>query len=243
MSIRKLNRFLFPCALVGIIGFSNPAMAAGSDPLESLNRKIFAFNETIDRWLMRPVADAYVELAPSPIQRGIGNVLWNLADATSVLNSVLQGRMDDASLGLARFVVNTTAGVGGLFDVGTEIGLDRRYADFGQSLARWGASSGPYLVLPVLGRSSVRDGIGVAVDALGLSVPAHLSSTQARSMIGGTALVHTRSQYVDVDDLITGDRYVFYREAYLQRRTELTGDPSNGWDFSYFESDPLDDDL
>ena len=216
------------------------AAAPSEDPLESVNRVTFEFNRITDRWFLRPIAKTYSVLAPDFVQRGIGNALRNLRDVNYAVNAALQGRFSDAGKNTARVAVNSTVGLGGLFDVATRSGIHGERADFGQTLAALRIPSGPYIVIPLLGPSTVRDGIGFGVDAVALSVPSHISSSDARLAIWGTAFVHARAGLLSTDELLTGDRYVFMREAYLQRRERfLEGDKADGVsdfdDFSDFE--------
>ncbi len=219
-----------------------------ADPLETINRGVFAFNDTTDRWVLRPLADTYSDLTPGFIRRGVGNALRNLRDVNYAFNALFQGRWDDAAANASRFAFNSTLGLAGTIDVASKSGLESSYADFGQTLATWGMPSGPFVMIPIFGPSTMRDGAGFAVDAMVLSVPAHIESSEVSAAIWGTALVHTRSQLLVRDDLVTGDRYFFMRDAYLQRRRvslgedvelESFGDFSDdfGGDFSDFEDD------
>ena len=121
------------------------------DPLEPVNRKIYAFNDWADRYVLRPVARGYLYVAPEPVERGVSNFIRNIVDFNIIINSVLQGRLEDSVHSTGRFVVNTTLGLAGFFDVATRIGLERREADFGQTLATWGLGEGPFLMVPILG--------------------------------------------------------------------------------------------
>ncbi|MEO1078350.1 MAG: VacJ family lipoprotein [Pseudomonadota bacterium] len=210
------------------------------DPLESINRGVFAFNDTTDRWLLRPLADTYTDLAPSFVRRGVSNALRNLRDVNYAINALFQGRWDDAAANASRFAFNSTLGLAGTIDVATAGGIDSSYADFGQTLATWGMPSGPFIMIPIIGPSTLRDGAGFGVDAAVLSVPAHIESTEVSAAIWGTAVVHTRSQLLGMDDLVTGDRYIFMRDAYLQRRRVTLGEDvelDNFGDFGDFEDD------
>ncbi len=215
-----------------------------TDPLETINRGVFAFNDTTDRWVLRPLADTYSDLAPGFVRRGVGNALRNLRDVNYAFNALFQGRWDDAAANASRFAFNSTIGLAGTIDVATASGLESSYADFGQTLATWGMPAGPFIMIPIFGPSTMRDGAGFAVDAMVLSVPAHIESSEVSAAIWGTALVHTRSQLLGMDDLVTGDRYIFIRDAYLQRRRVTLGEDVElesfgdfGGDFGDFEDD------
>jgi phospholipid-binding lipoprotein MlaA len=219
------------------------------DPLEPINRAVFQFNEAADRWVLKPVATTYSDLAPRPVQAGIGNALRNLRDVNYALNALFQGRVQHALSNTGRVVMNSTLGLAGAFDVATPAGIESNYADFGQTLSTWGIPAGPFVMLPVIGPSTLRDGAGFAVDAAVLSVPSRIPSDDVRLALWGTAIVHARAQLTNLDDLITGDRYIFFRDAYLQRRAEVLGDPApyeqeSFGDFGDFgEFDDYEDDL
>ena len=190
------------------------------DPSESTNRRLREFNEKVDTNLARPVAVVYQKNVPEPVQTGVGNFFGNLKDIWSTVNNALQARpMDTAETGL-RVAVNTVFGVFGLFDVATWAGLQRRSADFGQTLGVWGVPSGPYLVLPLLGPSTARDTVGWTFDNH-YNLWNGVEPTGLRN--NGTALrvVHMRAGYLGLDTSLNEvalDKYSFVRDAYLQRR-------------------------
>ncbi|MEM6484461.1 MAG: VacJ family lipoprotein [Pseudomonadota bacterium] len=213
----------FICTLLFIAGAAGAH--AAEDPLEKINRKIFSFNMQADRWVVKPVATAYSNVTPKPIKRSVTNALENIRDVNYALNALLQGRLKDAATSASRVAINTTAGVAGLLDVASKIGLKKKYADFGQTLASWHVPSGPYVMLPIFGPSSLRDGIGLAADAFALSVQAQLSLEGRLGYLGATT-IDSRSGLLNVEPLVTGDRYIFFREAYLQTRALLTAPPA-----------------
>lgn len=135
------------CTLLFVAGTAGAY--ATEDPLEGVNRKIFSFNMQADRWLVKPVATAYAKVTPKPVKRGITNALENIRDVNYAVNALLQGRLKDAAMSVTRVAVNTTAGVAGLIDVASKIGVQKQYADFGQTLASWHVPSGPYVMLPL----------------------------------------------------------------------------------------------
>jgi phospholipid-binding lipoprotein MlaA len=215
---------------------SAPASAfSGKDPLEPINRPIFAFNNTLDRLAIRPIAMGYDFVMPAPAQRLVSNVLANLYDVTSTLNAALQLRGKGVAQSGGRVLMNTTFGLVGLFDVASSVGIEPYRTDFGQTLALWGVPEGPYLMLPLFGPRTVRSGTGTLVDTFALSVPPQLDSRALRNTIWGVELIHWRARFLDTDQLITGDRYIFVRDAYLQQRSLLVNDGEVIDEFSDFE--------
>lgn len=197
------------------------------DPLERFNRAMFTFNEHFDRYLMKPVAKGYRAVVPSVVRRGVANFFGNLGEPITAVNNLLQGKPQQAGADTARFLINSTLGVFGFVDVATHLGLQKNDEDFGQTLAVWGVSDGPYLVLPILGPSSFRDAFGMAVDYYYLYPPAYAgSSTRSKLVVGST--VSTREQLLDASDILEQaageDPYVFLREFYRQRRRHLIYD-------------------
>lgn len=211
------------------------AVLASNDPLEPINRPIFAFNDFVDRYALRPLAKGYDVVVPQLAQQGIGNFFSNLYDVTSTLNAVLQWRWDRAASSSSRVLVNSTLGFAGLFDVATPMGLTRYRTDFGQTLALWGVPEGPYVMLPLFGPRTFRSGSATVVDTLFLSVPWYLPERETRWALWGVEFVHLRSQLLQADTLMTGDRYIFVRDAYLQQRSSLVNDGEVQDDFSNFE--------
>lgn len=191
---------------------------AEPDPWQTLNRGTYAVNERLDRYLLRPVARVYA-FVPQFMQRGIGNFFNNVGEPYTVVNDVLQAKPVKALRDSGRFAVNTTVGLGGLFDPATKLGLVREPEDFGQTLAVWRVPAGPYLVLPLLGPSSVRDAIGRAPAWLG-GDPVGYLDTPARWYVRGLAVVDVRAGLLGFDQLLAQqpDAYAFVREAYLQNR-------------------------
>ena len=190
------------------------------DPYESMNRGIYAFNEALDEAAIRPAATLYEAITPEFVSLAVSNFFGNLRDMQSALNDLLQGKVPMALEGAMRVTVNSTLGLAGLIDVGTDMGLERRVEDFGQTMGVWGVSSGPYLVLPLLGPSSVRDAFGITVDMLTDPLLLHTRDTLEYSA-AALRLVDDRAQLLPTD-LILGtaaiDEYSYVRDAYLQRR-------------------------
>jgi phospholipid-binding lipoprotein MlaA len=196
------------------------------DPWENFNRKIFAFNEALDVHVLQPVATGYVNVVPQPVRTGVTNFFGNMQDAWSAVNNVLQGKPSNAMQDLMRVGTNTIFGVFGAVDVASDMGFDHQFEDFGQTLGHWGFGAGAYLVLPVLGPSSVRDTIGLPLDRA--ASPALLIN-EGSTQFGITLLqlINTRANLLGatrVIDEISLDKYTFVRDAYLQRRRSLVFD-------------------
>ncbi len=200
------------------------------DRFERLNRSIYAFNMVLDRNILRPVARGYVKVTPRFVRTRVTDFMSNLVYPTTLINDFLQGKADDGANDLARLVVNTTIGIGGLFDPASRMGIDRHDEDFGQTLGRWGVHSGPYLMLPFLGPSTVRDSIGMGTDYLALyeiiSVNVLQENTYLEYGLFAVKTVNTRAGLLDTDQILerTYDPYAFLRNAYLQRREYLIHD-------------------
>lgn len=199
------------------------------DPLEPLNRAVYSFNETLDRYVMRPVASGYRTAIPPPIRHGVSNFFNNLYEPTVMVNNLLQGKFKAAAADLGRFVTNTTLGVFGLFDIAGWSGLPAHSEDFGQTLGSWGVQEGPYLVLPFFGPSNIRDGIGRYGDYLTYP-PSYMEQQSAYWKLFALQTVDTRAQLLDAGDILEQaagkDPYIFVREAYRQRRRSLINDGS-----------------
>jgi phospholipid-binding lipoprotein MlaA len=186
-----------------------------NDPLEPLNRKTLAFNEFLDHGLLRPIAKAYVFAVPEMGRTGIHNLLDNMKEPTLFFNNALQGEFKRAGITVERFVINTAFGVGGLFDVATQSGIERQPADFGQTLFVWGVGSGPYLILPIFGPSNPRDAIGQGVDSYAdpFTILANEHGitmlTTARLVVGG---VDDRAQVLEELDNLEKNALDFYAE-------------------------------
>lgn len=193
------------------------------DPLEPVNRKIYRFNEAFDRYTTRPLAKTYREYTPSPVRRGIGNFFDNALYPVTVVNSYLQGKFLQGSSDLARFAVNTTAGVVGLFDVATPLGLEEHDEDFGQTLGVLGLGQGPYLMLPFIGPSSGRDLVGAGVDQF--ANPLNLiDDDTTRIALQAVYLIDLRAGFLGFDRSVRRafDPYILIRTAYLEnRRSEV----------------------
>ncbi len=196
------------------------------DPWESWNRKVFNFNEDVDRAVLKPVATAYINVVPQQARRSVGNFFGNFADAWSSINNMLQGKFEAGFEDATRVGVNTLFGLFGILDVASEMGLEHHYEDFGQTLGRYGVGAGAYVVLPILGPSSVRDAAAIPVDRLA-SPPSFFSGTGTQVGLTALQIVNTRAgllRATRVIDDIALDKYTFVRDAYLQRRRSLVFD-------------------
>jgi phospholipid-binding lipoprotein MlaA len=207
--------------------------AAVNDPLEPLNRKIFWFNDKVDVYFLEPVARGWDFVLPGAAQRSVGNFFENLDFPIVLTNDVLQGKPRDAGVTLGRFLLNTTVGVGGLFDPAEAWGgVEGRQEDFGQTLGRWGLGGGPYLVLPLIGASNLRDTGGLAVDTP-LRVYSFFVPFAASAAATATRTVNLRSLFLEEvrnSKEAALDYYVFVRDAYEQSRRALIEDTTEAVD-------------
>ena len=188
----------------------------GSDPFETFNRKMFQFNTTADRYLLKPIAKVYDKLTPQFVNNGITRFFKNLSEPVSSLNALLQGKPVNASRNLGRFVLNTTVGVLGVMDVATKLGLEAETEDFGQTLAVWGVNSGPYLMLPLLGPSTFR-GVGAKIPASYTNPVSYVDHVPTKNTLIAVELIDARADVLSMESLISGDRYIFIRDTYFQR--------------------------
>ncbi len=198
----------------------NPRVRNRQDPWERWNRKVFSFNEKVDENVLRPVATAYSNLVPSPARQAVDNFFGNFSDAWSAVNLFLQGRFKTGAQQTMRVAVNSVFGLGGLIDIATPSGLDKNTEDLGRTLGYWGVKTGPYIVWPLLGPSSLRD--SVALPANIYYSPAYLfEDGEYKFGISALQIINTRAGLLKVTDMLDGialDKYTFVRDAYLQRR-------------------------
>jgi phospholipid-binding lipoprotein MlaA len=190
------------------------------DPFERFNRSTFAFNDNVDRAILKPVAQGYRAVTPDFVRQGVSNAFANVSDLPTAVNDVLQAKPALAIQHVTRFVVNSTVGVLGLFDVASQMGIDRQREDFGQTLGTWGFNSGPYLVLPLLGSSSVRDALALPVD-FKLDPIFYINDKDVRLGLAGLRVIQERESYLDVEKTVKSvefDPYLFRRDFYLARR-------------------------
>jgi phospholipid-binding lipoprotein MlaA len=196
------------------------------DPWENWNRKVFNFNEGLDNAVLKPVATFYSDVVPQPVRRSVTNFFNNFSDAWSAINNMLQGKFALGFEDATRVGANTLFGLGGILDVASEMGLEHHYEDFGQTLGRYGVGAGAYVVLPILGPSTVRDTAALPLDRLA-TPPAFFDGNGAQLGLGLLQILNTRSNLLGatrVIDDIALDKYTFVRDAYLQRRRSLVFD-------------------
>lgn len=199
------------------------------DPLESFNRGVYQFNDTLDKAVVKPVAQGYDAVVPPPVKLMVSNFFSNLNDVLVAINNLLQFKIADAASDGGRVAVNTTVGIFGLADVASALGLKKHNEDFGQTLGKWGIGNGPYLVLPFFGPSSLRDGVGLVADT-NMSLLQRVDEVDVRNRLIATNVVDKRANLLNKEEVLDTaalDRYAFIRDAYLQRRRSLVydGDP------------------
>jgi len=189
------------------------------DPWERFNRSVFSFNDALDRAIAKPVAKGYVKITPRVVRTGISNAYSNLDTVPTIINDTLQGKFRQAGRDSARFLLNSTLGLGGLFDPASSAGLESNEEDLGQTLGKWGVKSGPFLMLPVLGPSSVRDAFSRAADTF-LEPVWYLEDDSTRYLIRLGDLLDQRASLLELDAQLerSYDKYAFIRNAWLQRR-------------------------
>lgn len=214
----------FNTLLVGLMLISAATVGAERnpvDPWEAYNRKAYAFNDALDRYLLKPTAKGYKAVAPEFVEIGVANFFDNLFEVRNLVNDLLQGQFTQAGRDGGRFLINTSLGIAGFIDVAKHMGLTESDGeDFGQTLSVWGVGQGPYLVLPFFGVSTVRDAFGMPVNAY-LNPIAYVDHVPTRNSLYGTNAIDARTSLLDAEVLISGDPYIFTRDAYLQRRQFL----------------------
>ena len=199
-----------------ILIFSINIYSEINDPFEELNRTSFQINETVDSVILKPIALTYSK-APTPMKYGITNFFRNLKEVDNTVNQLLQGKPKLALNDLSRFVINSTIGLGGLIDVASNMGLERHDEDFGQTLGVWGIPSGPYLIIPMLGPSSTRDLLSRPISSF-LGGTFHMDDNNVRISLTALDAIETRERLLDVESLLSGDKYDFVRDSYSQSR-------------------------
>lgn len=242
-NMKKLRAVLLIAVLSGLSGCAT----TNKDPLEGVNRGIYKFNDVADRYAIKPVAKAYKAVAPTPVRNGISNFFNNLGTLTTVVNDLLQMKFAQAFTDAGRFVINTTFGIAGFIDVASKDNIPKHSEDFGQTLGYWGVGSGPYLVLPLLGPSTVRDAGGLAFDTVTSDPITYLHNTgqiRAHNQVRLVQFLDKRTQLLDAKDLVDDasiDPYAFMRDAYLQRRASLIQDGLVPQELLQDEFEPDDD--
>lgn len=217
---RAWHRLLAGGAL--LLALAGGALAEDNprDPYEGFNRSMYAVNEAVDKYAAKPVAQVYDKAVPLPVKAGVGNFFGNVGDLWIGVNGALQGKFGEAGVDLGRLLVNSTVGIFGLFDVASELGLEKHEEDFGQTLAVWGAGDGGYLFWPIIGPRTVRDtagwGVDIAVDPVGFVEP-----IASRNSLRLLRFVDVRASLLPADKVVEEaalDKYAYIRDAYLQRR-------------------------
>ena len=230
-----LTRYLllFTLLLAGTPGVAEDA-PVNKDPWEPFNRKMYVFNDTLDRWVLKPTAKGYKFIMPDFAEQGVTNFITNVYDFNSFFNSILQGEFAGSMNAGGRFLINSTVGLLGLVDVATEMGIEPFRSDFGQTLAVWGVGSGPFVMMPVIGPRTVRSTVGYFADTYS-SIPALLNDNPIAWTFWTVEIIDYRARLLDAEDLMTGDRYIFLRDAYLQRREFFVTRGKVDDDFSDFD--------
>lgn len=212
-------------AVLGLVIILMQGCATGpsvnpADPMEPLNRAVFGFNEGVDRVLIRPVAIIYDQAVPALVRKGVGNFFGNISDVWSVANNLLQFKPKEAAETFMRVSFNTVFGFAGIVDIASELRLPKNRQDFGQTLGVWGVNSGPYVVLPILGPSSVRDSVGTVID-LNVDPIGNLRDVPLRNSLQATRIVERRAELLETTNALDQaalDKYTFTRDIYLKRR-------------------------
>jgi phospholipid-binding lipoprotein MlaA len=239
------KKFLLSClwalSLGGCVAVQGPPDP--HDPWESFNRGVYSLNDKLDRAILKPTAKGYRAITPDAVETGVTNFFSNLEDIPIFLNELLQFKLLDALSDTGRLVVNTTLGIGGIFDVATPIGLDKHNEDFGQTLGRWGIGTGPYLVLPLFGPSSPRDAFGLTGE-YAVGPIRQVEDTSTRNSLYVIEIIDTRAQLLSLDKVIDEaalDPYIYIRDAWIQRRRSLVYDgnppPDESDDIDIFSDD------
>ena len=216
--------------LVLLTGCATVAHPNPDDPLESYNRSMTQFNEKVDAAVLKPVATAYKEAVPALVRTGVSNFFANIGDAWSFVNNVLQLRGEAAASSFMRFNVNTVMGLGGVLDVASEMGMERYKQDFGLTLGHWGMGTGPYLVLPILGPSTVRDTFALPVDWRGTSLT-YVDPVSARNSLYALRAVDARANLLRASSVLDSaalDKYSFTRDVFLQVRSQQAAGAGRG---------------
>jgi phospholipid-binding lipoprotein MlaA len=243
--IARTKRCAALALLAGVLalqGCATVQTADARDPWESMNRSVYQFNDVVDTVAIKPAAELYVKVLPSFVRTGVGNFLGNLGDVWSMANSALQLKGQATVETFMRINVNTFLGLGGLLDVATEMRLEKRKEDFGQTLGYWGVKPGPYVVLPLLGPSTLRDTLALPLDMQG-DASRQFSDEATRNALTVTRVLDIRSgllQTVDVVKAASLDPYSFVRDGFLQKRRNdiYDGNPPSNFDYGDGESDP-----
>lgn len=226
-ALRLTSRCIYGAlVLASMGGCATRPDAHPRDPWEPFNRGVFSFNDAADKAIFKPAATIYRDVTPALVRTGVTNFFGNLDDAWSFVNSVLQFKPVSAVDNFTRFTVNSVMGLGGVFDIATALGIERHREDFGQTLGRWGVASGPYIVLPLLGPSTLRDTVALPVDFKG-DIAANIAHVPTRNSLKVLDQLDTRASLLSVGSVLDDvalDKYSFARDAFLQRRNNAVYD-------------------
>jgi phospholipid-binding lipoprotein MlaA len=220
---------LVSCAALALLasGCATVQTTSKDDPFEPWNRAMYDIHQVVDGQFIRPAVQAYVDTTPKPIQQGIHNFFANLDDVVSVVNDFLQWKLEKAGNDMGRVMLNSFFGLGGIIDVAADLNIEKGNEDFGQTFGYWGIPQGPYLFIPVLGPTTVRDGTGLIARAYASPLSYVIVDVPTRNILYGVGFVDLRAQYLETDRLVDQaaiDKYTFIRRSYLQRREYLVYD-------------------
>ncbi len=243
MKMRKLIKsryaFLLLAGLVlSVCASAQQAPPHPDDPWEGFNRKVYTFNDAVDRAFLIPATTGYQAIAPDFVETGVSNFFSNIADIGIALNNLLQFKFADAGSDIGRILVNSTVGILGLFDVASQMGLRKHDEDFGQTLGYWGVGTGPYVVLPFFGPSNLRDGPGMMLDVMLWSASVSGATSSEQDALFAMNVINTRAEYMELEERVeelSHERYVFIRDAYLDRREFLVHDGDRPFDDQLYE--------
>lgn len=238
--LKRCSWLVIAAVVLVLQGCASVKTADARDPWESMNRRVYQFNDVLDTVAIKPAAEIYTKVLPSFVRTGIHNFLGNLGDVWSMANSAMQLKGQATAETFMRINVNTFMGLGGLLDVASEMRLEKRKEDFGQTLGFWGVKPGPYLVLPLLGPSTLRDTLAMPVDFQGDSSQI-FKDEATRNSLSATRILDVRSGLLQTVDVIKGaslDPYTFVRDGYLQKRKNDIYDGNPPSDFDYGDSEP-----
>ena len=188
-----------------------------NDPFEEINRVTFDVNNSLDNSIAKPIANGYKRITPDILEVGISNVIFNIEDISVCFNNLLQGKIIDGVSDLGRIIINSSLGIGGIFDVASTLGLKKHDEDCGQTIAKWGGPDGPYIVLPLLGPSTLKDSFAMIPDAF-LSPSIFIDHERTVYSLKFLDLIDTRARYLGLESIVIGDQYIFFRDAYYQNR-------------------------
>lgn len=222
--LSRLHHLLVGALVALLLGGCTSTPTHPNDPLEPLNRAIFAFNDTFDHVLLKPIAEGYKTVLPEPARTAVGNVFYNVREILDILYAMLEGKMVQGFDHLARVLINSSVGLVGVNDVAKDLGYARHSEDFGLVMAAWGVGSGPYFEIPLFGPSTIRDTFGLAVDAALDPLWNAIDHVPTRNAVTGVRYVHRRAELLDTETVLETaalDRYAFRRDAYLQRRSGI----------------------